>query len=339
MSLYVEPSHRLPDEDWVKVVARAKEIREEIQAEAQGGAASGIAPVVDMTDFGIRSKKYFGVSGIPTQLLVLHSGECPLQGGYAKSLTEWAGRDPYPAPPIASWQWFVDPLQIVYFIPAHLGAWHASEANVLSEGFEQAGYARMSRAEWLTPDGQTQLESLAWLMAQRALANGIPARWLTTDEVNRATGGDRSVKGLCLHRQVDPDTRTDPGNGYPLDLLLERIKFYMNNVTEEDMPLSDEDARKVARFVMDFAVDQAGGLTGKMNLGQLIAEYRHNNNKIVETTSNWIKEDLAKVKALIAAQPGASVTLSEEQMDALAAKLIAVLGPTLAADLARRLAD
>lgn len=250
--LYVEPSHRLPDEDWAKVVRRAKEIREEIRAEAQGGAASGIAPVVDMTALGIASKKYFPVSGIPTQLLVLHSGETPLAGGYAKSLTEWAG-SVYPNPPIASWTWFVDPLQIIYFIPAHLGAWHASEANNLSEGFEQSGYARYTREQWLTADGQTQLESLAWLMAQRALFNGIPARWLTNAEVTRATSGDRTVKGLCLHRQIDPETRTDPGDGYPYDVLLDRIRFYMaggtittssTTTTEDDMSAADVQAIK-----------------------------------------------------------------------------------------------
>lgn len=253
--LYVDPGHRLPDEDWAAVVRRAKEIREQEQASAQGGAASGIAPILDMTALGLASGKFFPVSGIPTQLLVLHSGESPLQGGFAKSLTEWAG-SVYPAPPIASWTWFVDPLHIVYFIPAHLGAWHASEANNLSEAFEQSGYARYTRAQWLTPDGKTQMESLAWLMAQRALANKIPARWLTTAEVTRATNGDRSVKGLCLHRQIDPETRTDPGDGYPLDLLLARIKFYMaggtvtTQSTQED-ELSAEEVKTITDAIAE----------------------------------------------------------------------------------------
>lgn len=238
---YVDPGHKLSDEDWANVTARAKEIREEIKANAQGGASSGIVPVNDMTAAGIASKKYFAESGIPTQLLVLHSGECPLQGGYARSLTLWAATV-YPQSPIASWTWFIDPLEMVAFIPPNLGAWHASEANVLSEGFEQAGYARYTRAEWLTPDGLIQLESLAFYMAQRAVANGIPARWLTDAEVTAATNGDRSIKGLCFHRQIDPETRTDPGNGYPADLLLERIRYYMTGtVLVESLTTGDED--------------------------------------------------------------------------------------------------
>ena len=224
---FVDPGHVLPPEEWAKVVRRAKEVRDETLAAAAGGASSGIAPVLDMTAAGIRSGKYFPVSGIPTQLLVLHSAECPLAGGYAQSLTEWASSI-YPADPIASWQRFVDPLVRLRFIPDELGAWHASEANVNSIGWEQAGYARYTREQWLTPDGLTQLESLAFDMAEVAVRDGIPPRWLSTAEVVAATqGGDRSIKGFCSHRQIDPETRTDPGDGYPYDLLMERIIFYM----------------------------------------------------------------------------------------------------------------
>lgn len=228
---YVDPGHRVPDDEWDKVVARAKEIREQTQAEAQGGASSGIAPVLDMTAKGIASRKYFPVSGVPTQLLVLHSAECPLAGGYAQSLTEWASTV-YPADPIASWQRFIDPLVRLRFIPDELGAWHASEANPLSIGWEQAGYARYTRDQWLTPDGLTQLESLAFDMAEVAVRDGIPARWLSDQEVRAVLdGGNRSIKGFCFHRQIDPETRTDPGGGYPADLLMQRITFYMTGGT------------------------------------------------------------------------------------------------------------
>ncbi len=257
-------NHYLPNDQWAMVVAEAARIRQEIQDSAQGGAASGITPLTDLTQQGIASKKYFGVSGIPTQLLVVHSGESPLQGGFARSLTNWASTI-YPQAPIASWHWFQDPLEMVAFIPPELGAWHASEANVLSEGFEQSGYARFSRAEWLTPDGKTQLESLAYYMAQRAIANDIPAVWLTNDQVTRATGGNRSIKGLCFHRQIDPETRTDPGNGYPADLLLERIKFYMDGGTD---PVEEEDDVS-AQDVMSWLVTRPDG--SKLRVADIFA--------------------------------------------------------------------
>lgn len=182
-----------------------------------------VSPIIKML-----SDKHSGVSGIATQLLVLHSGECPLRGGYAQSLTNWANVPLNQGGPEASWHWFVDPIAIVQMVLPEFYAWHASEANAMSEGFEQAGYARFTRAEWLTPEGLKQIDNLAWIMAQRAKANGIPARWLTTAEVEAVTkGGNRTIKGLCLHRQIDPETRTDPGDGYPYDLLLAQIKFHM----------------------------------------------------------------------------------------------------------------
>lgn len=230
---YVDPAHRVPDDQWVQVVKDAQELYKAHLANKTGGASSPAGPLVNMLGSG----KHSGVSGIPTQLMVLHSGECPLRGGYAQSLTNWANIPIEQGGPIASWHWFIDPIARVRMIEEAYAAWHASEANPISEGFEQAGYARFSRAEWLTPDGMLQMESLAYTMAQRAKANNIPARWLTTAEVTRATGGDRSIKGFCLHRQIDPETRTDPGDGYPYELLMAKVKAYMGGtITTQSAP-------------------------------------------------------------------------------------------------------
>jgi hypothetical protein len=185
-----------------------------------------VAPIISMPN----TEKNSGVSGIPTQLLVLHSGECPLRGGYAQSLTQWANVPLDQGGPEASWHWFVDPIAIVSMVDPMLAAWHASEANPMSEGFEQGGYARFTRAEWLTAEGAKQMDNVAWLMAQRAKANDIPAVWLTTDQVTAVTTyGNRSIKGFCLHRQIDPETRTDPGDGYPYDLLMAKVRAYMGS--------------------------------------------------------------------------------------------------------------
>lgn len=219
--LYVDPHHRVPDEEWPEVVRRAETILELALQAKTGGYASPAGPVIDMRG---RSNKHSGVSGIPTQLLVLHSAECPLRGGYAQSLTEWA----ITSAVVASWQRFIDPIARVYMIDDMYAAWHASEANPMSIGWEQAGYARFSTAEWCTPDGMLQMESLAYDMAQVALRDGIPPVWLTTAQVTAVTTyGDRSTKGFCSHRQIDPESRTDPGNGYPYDLLMSKIKGYM----------------------------------------------------------------------------------------------------------------
>lgn len=181
-----------------------------------------VSPIINMPN----TTKHSGVSGLPTQLLVLHSGESPLRGGYAQSLTNWANTTAVQA----SWHWFVDPIAIVAMVHPNYAAWHASEANPMSEGFEQSGYARFSRAEWLTAEGLKQVDNLAWLMAQRAKANGIPMRWLTTAQVTAITSGrDRKTKGFCTHRQIDPETRYDPGDGYPFDILTAKINSYLGS--------------------------------------------------------------------------------------------------------------
>ena len=246
----VEPGHRLSPEDWARVVEEAAVIRKEQEARriAEGdedgdGAetarrlGAGLLqaprklappPVVNLLTAGRNSGKYFPVSGIPTQLVVFHSMECPLQAGYARSLTHWALTPLSAGGPQASWHRGYGPDERVYFIPDELGAWHASEANVLSIGLEQAGYAAYTRAQWLTADGQRMLDGVAVDVAAICKRDGIPARWLTTAEVRAVLdGGNRQIKGFCFHRQVDPETRTDPGNGYPADVVLSKIKAHL----------------------------------------------------------------------------------------------------------------
>jgi hypothetical protein len=273
--LYVDPGHRLPDNEWAAVVRRANEVREQTKADAQGGASGPGGIVVDLTARSIASRKYFPVSGIPTQLLVLHSAECPLAAGYAVSLSEWFSATIYPADPVASWQRFVDPVHRVRAVPDELGAWHASEANPLSIGWEQAGYARYSRAEWLTPDGRAQLELLAFDMAEVAVRDGIPPRWLTTAEVRAVLdGGNRSIKGFCTHRQIDPETRTDPGDQYPYELLMERITAYMGgepapeeDTLSADMPLESKDGKNVTLQIQLQSIDRKAEAAAEQTKG------------------------------------------------------------------------
>lgn len=180
--------------------------------------------MVNLIDMRAGAVKHSGNSGRPTQLHVLHSGETPLRRGYAVSLTEWS-RD---SAVQASWQFWAGPEGVVEYIPSELAAWQAGWANPISKGWEQSGYARFSRAEWTTPDGMAQLENLAWHMAREMKHDGIPLVWLTTAQVqNIVFNGDTRTKGLCIHAQIDPARRTDPGKNYPFDLLTERIAAHL----------------------------------------------------------------------------------------------------------------
>lgn len=221
-----------------------------------------VAPVIDLL-----GTKHSGVSGIPTQLLVLHSGETPLRGGYAQSLTiNWGNLPVASGGPYASWHWFIDPIACVRMIEEQYAAWHATWANSLSEGFEQAGYARFIHAEWTTPEGMKQMDNLAWVLAQRCIANSIPPRWLSTAEVNGVRDGNRSIKGLCTHAQIDPGSRTDPGSGYPYGMLLERIHAYMGGLSPASSitPIQEDDLAQVPQAEWDGIRQQIASLVNNV---------------------------------------------------------------------------
>lgn len=213
-----------------------------------------------------RTNKHSGVSGIPTQLLVLHSAESPLRAGYARSLSQWCIDNPGIQ---SSWHRFVDPVDRVRLVDDNHAAWHASEANPMSIGWEQAGYARFSRDEWLTPEGKAQLELLAQDMAEVAVRDGIPAVWLTTEQVTAVTThGNRQIKGFCIHAQIDPENRYDPGSGYPYDLLMSRIKAYMGgDNTLAEQKEEEEMALPAAQYWNDLitAVDKINKRTQEMH--------------------------------------------------------------------------
>lgn len=153
---------------------------------------------------------------------VLHSAECPLRPGYAVSLTEWCKNSSV----VSSWSRFVDPTTVVVQGPDNRVRWHATIVNSESIGWEQAGYARFSREEWLTEYGRLQLELLAQDMAPYVKEYGWELRFLTADEVRAARRGERAG-GLVTHEVITEVSgtrnRTDPGDHYPYDLLLARI--------------------------------------------------------------------------------------------------------------------
>lgn len=158
-----------------------------------------------------------------TQMLVVHSAETPLANGYAASVTlNWLNR----ADVEASINAFFGPDTTVRSVHTDYAAWHATWANALSVGYEFTGYAALNRAQWLTTAGQNMLDRAGREMAADAKIYGIPLRWLTTSEVNAIANGNTTIKGLSTHRQIDPVNRTDPGDGFPYDVLLDNIKRY-----------------------------------------------------------------------------------------------------------------
>lgn len=100
------------------------------------------------------------------------------------------------------------------------------------------GYASRSRADWLKYP--KQLEALAQWAADINRRYGIPLRWLTVEEV-----AGQKVKGFTSHgvywlaigKALGMDVRTDPGPGFPHDVVLARAKEINNPTPPEATPV------------------------------------------------------------------------------------------------------
>lgn len=186
-----------------------------------------------------------------TQMLVVHSAETPLLSGYALSVTvNWLNKM-YQANGAlieASINTFFGPDTTVRSVHTDCAAWHASWANAVSVGYEFTGYAALSREQWLTDGGKAMLDRAGREMAADAAHYGIPLRWLTTAEVNAIRGGNTTIKGLATHRQIDPGSRTDPGDGFPYDVLMAAINHYSGTTTSEEEELMSAEQRIMERF-------------------------------------------------------------------------------------------
>jgi hypothetical protein len=222
----VAPGHELTQNDWDAIKAAA----DEWAGRSDDGQWSPQIPAyVDIPYPGAGGRKDSGTA--TKQLWVIHTAECPLSTGYARSLSLWSASSTVQA----SWHRMSDPGTVARFVPPGRAAWHATIANRISVGYEQAGYAAFPRSTWLTVDGQASIDRLA----QVIVADGIPlssVRRLTDDEVRRALNGDTSVRGICSHAQIQPKDRTDPGAGYPWDVLLDSIKRHHPDTKTPDTP-------------------------------------------------------------------------------------------------------
>lgn len=170
-----------------------------------------------VVDRFVQAVSHGGLMTKPT-LIVVHSAETPLKAGYAKSIAEnWFGKAA-----TTSAHFMVDPAEIIRLLSDNVVSYAVGpKANGFTLNIEQAGYARLTRAEWTTPDGLKQLAKVGALIAELAAANSIPLRYATDDQIRAAARGVPG--GVCFHddvrRVIGGTTHVDPLPYYPRDLL------------------------------------------------------------------------------------------------------------------------
>lgn len=190
------------------------------------------------------------------KFIVVHCTQSPLKDGQAAFRMQLlANRGD------ASAHYLVDPGTIAAGVDEKYIAWGAGTVNSSAIHIEFVGYAYYTRRDWTTPDGIAMLKRGAALIADIAKRHGIPLRLLGTAELKSAwkNGG---TGGVVTHAQcttaIGGTTHTDPGTGFPLDLLMEYTK------DDDDMPT----AREVVDELLDKTTitvrDAAQGVNGSV---------------------------------------------------------------------------
>jgi N-acetyl-anhydromuramyl-L-alanine amidase AmpD len=101
-------------------------------------------------------------------------------------------------------------------------AWHARGGNTHSIGVELAGFARQTADEWDDEYSTDVLDHASVLVADVCHRRGIPARWLTADDLRARR------RGITGHAEVSNAYRKsdhwDPGPGFPVESFLDRVR-------------------------------------------------------------------------------------------------------------------
>ena len=106
--------------------------------------------------------------------------------------------------------------RVAMLVPEKEKAWTALSANPSTVNYELIGRASRSRDEWLTKY-RKQLETVAALVAQDSVQYGFPVR-----------RGYPGVLGhVDLSRYGFPQSHWDPGPGFPWDVFLQRVRFFV----------------------------------------------------------------------------------------------------------------
>jgi hypothetical protein len=147
----------------------------------------------------------------------------------------------------------IDAAGIGVWLPDSVGAWTMLGGNPYAVQAELCGFAKWTRAQWLSSDAQDgcanprqMLRNTSRWIADVAKRNGIPIVRLADDQIR-----GRSAKGVLGHgdysRATGDGDHTDPGPNFPWDVVLNDALAYLNNEGEDDM-FNDTDRANLDRL-------------------------------------------------------------------------------------------
>lgn len=183
-----------------------------------------VSPTLDEIITGTSlSPKFSAGRRQPIRAIIFHTMEAPQSEGRAKQVAQWfAGSD---SPEVSS-HYTVDANEVWQVVNDEDVAWHASQANGYSIGIEHAGYAAQTPEEWDSPYNQAMLQRSAYLVAALAKKYGIPAVWLTPEELLAGNAGIAGHYDVSLAYSAGRG-HTDPGPNFPKQKYIDLVKQAM----------------------------------------------------------------------------------------------------------------
>ena len=159
-------------------------------------------------------------------LIVIHSMEVKEKPDAAENVALWfAGLSSY-APPKASCHYAIDTDNAVQCVRDQDVAWHAPGANHNGIGFEHAGFARQTHAEWNDVASTLILDRSARIAAQLATRYNIPLVKLAPDELKAGLRGFVGHHDCTIAFPGPRRNHWDPGGGFPWNTYLENVRRY-----------------------------------------------------------------------------------------------------------------
>ena len=155
-------------------------------------------------------------------LLVIHTMESPEKPDTAEAVANWFAGSTAPQ---ASAHYCIDNNSIVQCVKDTDVAWHAPGANHDGLGFEHAGRAAQSPADWSDAYSDQMLRLSGELVAQKCKEYGIPAVWLREADL---LAGRRGITGhVQVSNAFKQSTHTDPGPSFPIERYLGYVKSHL----------------------------------------------------------------------------------------------------------------
>jgi N-acetyl-anhydromuramyl-L-alanine amidase AmpD len=260
----------------------------------------------------------YGRDGYSVQFIVVH-----YTAGSERSTSaeDGAAYDQRRADSVST-HYFVDSDSVVQCVQTRDRAYAALyNGNRKGIQYELCG-TQQTRAQWLDPASNATLWNAAKQMARDCRKYGIPVVHLTPAQARAGAKGIAGHDTCTLAWPEDNGDHMDPGSEFPWDILLQRINTVMtgqgvNDVGTIDDPLQAAELQNTEHYLQAIfnLNDKAVAISNTQTASDMPSPFTAAFKKLMA--------DVASIKATMAASQTVQPTLSDAEVDRIAAAVVA----------------